>query len=150
MEAFIAFMLIPLNKNPGLKPIGVREELCRTAGKVVMNILQKEVINAAGSLQVCAGQEAGAEAGIRAMYDIYNNEHSEAVLLLDAENAFNSINRNVILRNISVLCPTILTYVSNCCQSAAHLFVIGGRELLSKEGTTLGDSTSMGTYALWE
>ena len=46
-------------------------------------------MNAAGSLQVCAGQEAGTEAAIRAMYDIYNDEHSEAVLLVDAENTFN-------------------------------------------------------------
>ena len=43
-----------------------------------MNILKKDVINAAGSLQICAGQKAGAEAVIRAMYDIYNDEHSEA------------------------------------------------------------------------
>ena len=105
-------------------------------------------MHAAGSLQVCAGQEAGAEAAIRAMYDIYNDEHSEEVVLVDAENAFNSINRNVMLHNISLLCPTISTYVSNCYQSPARLFVIIGKEILSKEGTTQGDPTSMGTYAL--
>ena len=77
-------------------------------------------MHAAGSLQVCAGQEAGAEAAIRAMYDIYNDEHSEEVVLVDAENAFNSINRNVMLHNISLLCPTISTYVSNCYQSPAR------------------------------
>ena len=79
-----------------------------------MNILKEDVINAASSLQaVCTGQEAGAEAAIRAMHDIYNNEHSEAVLLVDAENAFNLFNRNVILHNIPVICPTISTYVLN-------------------------------------
>ena len=52
------------------------------------------------------------------------------------------------LNNISVVCPTISTYVSNCHQSAAHLFVIGGKEILSKEGATQDDPTSMGTYAL--
>ena len=30
----------------------------------------------------------------------------------------------------------------------ARLFIIGGGELLSKEGTTQGDLTSMGAYAL--
>ena len=105
-----------------------------------MNILEKDVMDAAGLLQVCAGQEAGPETAIRAMYDIYNDEHSEAV--------FNSINRNVMLHNISVVCPTISTYVSNCCQSAARLFVIGGKEILSKKGTTQGDPKFMGTYAL--
>ena len=37
------------------------------------------------------------------------DEHPEAVLLVDAENAFSSINRNVMLHNISVVCPTIST-----------------------------------------
>ena len=83
------------------------------------------------------------------MYDIYKDEHSEAVLLVDAENAFNSISRNVMIHNISVVCPAISTYVSDFYQSATRrLFVIGGKEILSKEGTTQGDPTSMGTYAL--
>ena len=83
------------------------------------------------------------------MYDIYKDEHSEAVLLVDAENAFNSIGRNVMIHNISVVCPAISTYVSDFYQSPARrLFVIGEKEILSKEGTTQGDPTSMGTYAL--
>ena len=59
LEAFIACRLIPQNKNPGLRPIGVGEVLRRIAGKVSMKIFKKDVIYAAGSLQVCAGQEAG-------------------------------------------------------------------------------------------
>ena len=89
-------------------------------------------MHAAGSLQVCAGQEAGAEAAISAMYDIYNDEHSEAVLLANAENAFNSINRNVILHNISVVCPTISTYISNCYR----LFVMVGKKYCKKKEHT--------------
>ena len=145
MKAFIACRLTPINKNTGLRPIGIGEVLRRIAEKELMNILKKDVMHAVGSLQVCAGQEVGAEAAIHAMHDIYNDEHSEAVLQV---NAFNSINRNVMLHNISVICPTISTYVSNCYQSAARLFAIGGKEILSKEGTTQGDPKSMGTYAL--
>ena len=80
--------------------------LRRISGKVVMKILKKDVMHAAGSLQVCTGQEPGAEAAIHAMHDIYNDEHSKAVL-----HAFNSINRNVMIHNISVVCPAISTYV---------------------------------------
>ena len=83
--------MVTSNKNPGLRPTGVGEVLRRIAGKMVMNILKKDVMHAAGSLQVCAGQEAGAEAAIRTMCDIYNEEHSEAVLLVDGENAFNKM-----------------------------------------------------------
>ena len=148
LEAFIACRLIPLNENPGLSPINAGEVLRRIAGKVVMKILKKDVMHAPGSLQLCAGQEAGAKAVIRAMTDIYNDKHSEAVLLVDAENLFNSINRNVMIHNVSVVCPAISTYVSNCYQSAARLFVIGGKEVSLKEVTTQSDPTSMGTHAL--
>ena len=53
LEAFTAYCLIPLNKNPGLRPIGVSEILRRIAGKVVMPIVKKDVIISTGSLQVC-------------------------------------------------------------------------------------------------
>ena len=39
-----------------LRSICTEEVLRLIAGKVVMNILKKDVINAPGSLQVCAGQ----------------------------------------------------------------------------------------------
>ena len=89
LEAFIACRLILLNKNPGLRNIGVGEVLRRITTKVAMNLLKKDAMHDDGSLQVCASQEAGAEAVVRAMYDIYIDEHSEADLLVDAENAFN-------------------------------------------------------------
>ena len=53
-ESLVACRLIPLNKNPGLRPIGVEEVLRRISGKVVMMISKQDVMKAAGSLQVCA------------------------------------------------------------------------------------------------
>ena len=60
-----------------------------------MSVLKKEAVSSAGSLQVCAGQEAGSEAAIHAIEKIFKVESTEADLLVDAENAFNSINRKV-------------------------------------------------------
>ena len=37
-------------------------------------ILNKDVINVAGSLKICADQESGGEASIHAMHDIYNDK----------------------------------------------------------------------------
>ena len=148
LEAFTANRLIPLNKNPGLRPIGVGEVLRRIAGKVVMYISKKDVKEAAGSLQVCAGQEAGSEAAVHAIFDIFQNDDTEAVLLVDADNAFNSINRKAMLHNISIICPIITTFISNCYTKPARLFVVGNFELKSTEGTTQGDPTAMAAYAL--
>ena len=88
-QAFVAYRLIPLDKNPGLRPIGFGEILRRITGKVIVSVLKKEVASSAGALQVCAGQEAGSEAAIQAMEKIFKEKSTEAVLLIDAENACN-------------------------------------------------------------
>ena len=56
-------------------------------------------MNAKGSLQVCAGQEVGAEAAIHSVHDIFKDHTTEVVLVIDAENAFNAINRKAKLHN---------------------------------------------------
>lgn len=40
------------------------------------------------------------------MHDILDASDTDAVLLFDASNAFNSLNRASALHNIAVLCPT--------------------------------------------
>ena len=80
IEAFVACRLISLVKTLGLRPIGVEEILCRIT--VIVSVLKKEVVSSAGSLQVCAGQEAGSEAAIRAMEKIFKDKSTEAVLLV--------------------------------------------------------------------
>ena len=148
LESFIACRLIRLDKRLGISSIGVGEVLRRIAGKTVMILLKKDVLQAAGSLQLCGGQVAGSEATIHAMHDVFNDDNTEGILLIDAENAFNSINRKVMLHNLKLICPVIATYILNCYMYPARLFIIGGGELFSKEGTMQGDPTSMGAYAL--
>ena len=48
------------------------------------------------------------------------------------------------LHNLNFICPVITTYITNCYIAPARLFIIGGGEILSKEGTTQGDPTAMG------
>ena len=82
---------------------------------------------------------SGEGAAIHALYDIYNDSETEAILLIDAENAFNSINRKAIIHNVSVLCPSLATFIINCYDVPSRLFIIGGKELLLKEGTMQDD-----------
>ena len=91
LEALLACRLIPLDKNPGLRPIGIGEVLRRIASKVVVSHIREDIISAVGSLQVCAGQEAGYESFVHAMREIHEDQSSEAVLLVDALNAFNKL-----------------------------------------------------------
>ena len=138
--------LIPLSKNPGVRPIGVCETLRRIIGKAIMVLIGPEIQSVAGTAQLCARQRSGCEAAVHAMKKLYSGD-SEGVLLVDASNAFNSLNRRVMLHNIQRLCPAFATCVINYYRSSAQLFV-GGETLLSAEGTTQGDPLSKAIYAL--
>jgi len=149
LEAILANRLIPLDKGEGaVRPIGVGEVLRRIMGKCVTKVTKPDVIDASGSLQVCAGHKSGSEAAIHAMRELFEHDNSDAVLLIDASNAFTSLNRAAALHNVRVLCPSIATYAINTYREPARLFIVGGQELRSSEGTTQGDPLAMSLYAI--
>ena len=104
-----------------------------------MYIAKKDVQDAVGSLQVCESEKSGSEAAIHTIYDTYQQDETEAVLLVDADKSFNSINRKVMLYNISITCPLITTFITNCYMEPATLFAVGNHEIKSKESTVQGD-----------
>ena len=85
--------------------MGVDEVLLWIARKIVMYITKKNVKDVPQSLIVCVGQEAGSEAVIHAIYDFYQTDETEAILQVDADNAFNSINRKAMLLVPLLLVP---------------------------------------------
>ena len=62
------------------------------------------------------------------------NIDTDAVHLIDAEHAFNPINRKVMLHNLEVTCPLIATYIINCYATPSRLFIVGGGEILLERG----------------
>ena len=78
-----------------------------------MSVTKQDMIDACGSPQVFAGHKSGSEAAVHAMRSIFDADDTDAVLLIDASNASNSLNRAAALHNISVLCPSIATYAIN-------------------------------------
>ena len=149
LEPLVASRLIPLDEGEGaVRPIGVGEVIRRICGKCIMNIAKRDVVEASGSLQLCAGQKSGSEAAIHAMHRIFEADDTDAVLLVDASNAFNALNRAAALHNIRVLCPVIAFYAINTYRLSARLFITGGKEITSAEGTTQGDPLAMALYAL--
>ena len=69
------------------------------------------------------------------------NVDTDAVLLTDAENAFNSINGKVLLHNLKFIFPRIVTYIINC-------YATLWGEILSSEGTNQCDPPDIGAYPL--
>ena len=76
LEAYTSCRLIPLDKRPGVRPIGVGEVVRRIIGKAVKYDLQEAV----GATQLCTGQEAGCEAAVHAMEKIFADEDTEAII----------------------------------------------------------------------
>ena len=138
LEAFTACRLIPLDKNPGVRPIGIGETLRRIVMKAVSWTIKDAAMDAAGSLQVAAGLESGAEAAISAMKQAFDEVDTEGVMLVDAKNAFNNMNRRVALHNIRVICPEAAIFLINIYRQPARLMIRAENEhteISSHEGT---------------
>ena len=143
----VASRLIALDKQSGVRPIGVGETIRWLLGKAILRVIGTDVIEATGASQLCAGQLGGCEAAVHAVRDLFSSLDCEAVLLVDASNAFNSLNRQNALRNIHSLCPALAVVVTNCYLLDVPLF-IDGEVIYSAEGTTQGDPLAMVFYAV--
>jgi hypothetical protein len=97
---------------------------------------------------MCTGKPAGCEAAIHGMRQIFQDTDTEAVLLIDAKNAFNSINRETALHNINVTCPVLANFAANCYNVPSRIFIAGGKEISSEEGFTQGNPLAMDLYAI--
>ena len=120
----------------------------RIVGKTIVWCLTSEIQKAAGPLQVASGLKGGAEAAIHSMKLKFEDISSDAILLVDAENAFNRLNRLAALHNIQYICPPFATVLINTYRTPARLILVGGGEIESAEGTTQGDTLAMGFYGL--
>ena len=85
---------------------------------------------------------------VHATREVLDESEVEGALLVDATNAFNTLNQKVALQNMRYVCPALETVLTNCYQSSIRLLVSGGGEILSKEGTTQGDPLGMAMFAL--
>ena len=124
------------------------EVLRRIIGKVMAFATGTDVEDLCGGDQLCSGLRAGIEGAVHAMRELYD-EHKElqdrwGVLLVDAKNAFNSLNRSAALWNARVQWPRCSRFLFNTYRGYASFFLQGSSEvILSKEGVAQGDPLSM-------
>ena len=96
---------------------------------------------------MCLGQKSSIEHAIHALRRRFLEDRTEGILLIDAMNAFNSLNKDLALKNIRKLCPSIYTAIRNSNKTPSDLF-IDKRVIKSQEGTTQGDPTAMAMYGV--
>ena len=147
LTPLLACRLIALDKNPGFRPRGICEVSRRIISKAILYVIKDDIQDAAGSNQLCSGQVAGIEAAVHAVRQSFGSEETEGILLVDASNVFNSLNRANALANIRCLCSSFSIVLTNTYQKSTEL-ILGRDTLLSQEGTTQGDPLAMPFYAL--
>ena len=133
LQAYNACRLTPLDKCPGVRPTGVGEVIRRIIGKTIVSCIQTDLKQLGGNQQLCVGQHCGIEHALHSLRA--NFDENEAVLLVDATNAFNLLNRKLALENIKILCPAPFVAVRLSYSSPLPLYVIE-TTLWSEDGTT--------------
>ena len=100
--------LIVLHKCPEVGPMGISETLLRIIGKAVCLATCLDAALVCGSVQLCAGHQAGMEGAIHGMNQFFTHHDQGTgwgVLLVDAANAFNSFNHAAMLMHAHILWP---------------------------------------------
>ena len=150
LEALLANRGIAIAKSSGLRPVGIGEIARRIIAKATSHVTGEEVRIAVGALQLCAGHPIGVESAIHAMRGFLDDDESEGILLIDADNGFNRVNRQAALWNVQYTCPPLKHMLANFYRSPTRILMNneGSFELLSREGTTQGCPLAMAMYAL--
>ena len=146
ISPLLTFQLIVINKNPGIRHISICETSRHIIAKVVLTIIGKNILDAAGCLQLCAGQPSGTEDVVHAVKIAFREDNAEAIFLAGTSNAFNSLNTECDLDNIQRVFPPLTTFLIKTYREPSELFA-DGNIIWSQEGTTQGDALAIAIYS---
>ena len=126
-----------------MRPIGVGEVPRRIIAKAVLSLFCLDIQDAAGPFQVCAGQEGGCEAAVHGMHQFSAEQDVQEALLVDASNAFNTINKQTALHNIKSIYLPFHQILVNPCWAPIRCIICGDGEITASEDTAQGDPLPM-------
>ena len=94
--------------------------------------------------------KGGYEVGVHSMRELakQTEKFGEIVMLLDFANAFNTVDRNLMLRLTAAHCPELTNLVRWLYALEPHLVTAGGDTVRSSTGTQQGCSLSNPIFAL--
>ena len=98
IRVLVANWLIALDKYPGVGRIGIGKTLQHVLGKAVHFATRVDVELSCGADQLCGSVRSGIEGAVHAMTSLFSRHavfSGWGVLLVNASNAFNSLNRTV-------------------------------------------------------
>ena len=129
------------------RPVGIGKVSRRIISKAVLSVVIKEdILRVAGVKQLCVGQQAGCETAKHTLRCIFDHPSTEAILLVDATNAFNNFSCKTALIKSSTAALALTILINTYRQDPE--FYIEGESILSTEGTMQGDPLAMAMFAL--
>ena len=138
---FFGARLISLKKKDGgIRPIAVGLTIRRLAAK----ICNAKIVGKANALfapkQLGFGVKGGAEAAVHALRKILSSERrsDKIYLKIDYKNAFNSIRRDHMLREVHAKFPEVAPFLHSCYSNPGALFW-SNEVIWSQEGVQQGD-----------
>ena len=139
--------LVALDKCPGVRPIGISEVMRNITGRIIFDCIRQDLTSLVGNMQLCLGRKCGIERAIHSLRHSFDDLENEVILLFDAKNAFNVLNRRTALENVKALCPSLHVASKNSYSHPSHLY-IGKLTILSQAGTQQGDPLAMALYGI--
>ena len=140
---FSSAPLVPLVKKDGsLRPIAVGEVLRRLLSKICLHKVMSQAVDYLSPLQVGVGVPHGVEAillhGINRLLECQELMDTSTIIFADFKNAFNSIDRQVMLDEVRSKFPDIFPWVQYSYGCHAKLF-IGSATIEASSGVQQGD-----------
>ncbi|KAL1448203.1 hypothetical protein WDU94_012273 [Cyamophila willieti] len=126
-------------KDGGVRPIAVGSVVRRLVAKLSCFSVKEEMAALFLPHQLGFGTKLGCEAAIHAARAYVSDpSHEDQVLLkIDFQNAFNSVERDVMLLRIREMAPSLYPFLSQCYRQSSNLF-FDDKIILSQVGAQQG------------
>ena len=132
-------------QNPGVRFFGIARFLEKyLVGKTITQIINSDLKNLRKQIQLCLDQKSRIEYAIRSLKNEFEKPETDAILLIDSKNGFNSLNRKLALRNVEIFCPALLYALA---KHPSNLYV-NNTVLTSTKSTTKGNTLAMALYGI--
>jgi hypothetical protein len=139
----------------GVRPIGIGETWRHAIAKALLLATGNEVTMNCKTDNLCGGLDGGIDGAIhaaRAMWGAHHTEEDWVFLLIDARNAFNELDRMMMLWNVQHGWPSGDHFMFNSYKHWASLVIRKndgtGDFLFSRQGITQEDPFAMFGYTL--
>ena len=140
--------LLPFAKEGGgIRPIAIGAGFRRLLSVLALKVSSDDFKEALGPKQFGVAIPNGVEFCVhKARIDLLHLRRF--LLVFDITNAFNSVARDAMLKEVSIKIPYLLPFILLMYNEPSILLLSGGHTLLSKEGTQQGDPLAPALFSL--